>query len=347
MSQLVQHMKNVYQLVSFNVRLTATDYRDARKRRAAFDVYCAEALAAGMDFTRLNRVAHLLLLDEPIALQRLIIAANDREKDNVMIECSRRLLACANNESAAEACYVAAQCLNISEIQNQDTLPLQKQLSCKASTYCSNDRLLSASELSRFVNLRYHIQKRASESSPQEMHQNLSSLNVYQDITGSTFIGDIMKYLSVAQTRVLPFIRPSRFTNAIVGLSARVSVQVTNDAVQQFAKDCIFVIQKLRGCRQFTLALYMTYATDSIVQLVFPGCNSLISKQFDELSSLLLKRVISSKKPDIPDMALATACLLILGSQEGHKNLGKCPFKYCIAVLKVKLHLGRTSQFTI
>ena len=127
-------------------------------------------------------------------------------------------------------------------------------------------------------------------------------------------------------------IRLNAGSNLIVGLSWRMSLAETAEALRDFANDCLAVVQVLRGCRQMMPALYVAYAADSLVQLLFPGLvsncqlvssyNRTVAKHFDELSSQLLVRIMTANRPDIPDMALATSCLLILGPKEGYKSLG-------------------------
>ena len=250
-----------------------------------------------------------------------------------MVDCAQRLLLlCPENVAMAEACYVAAQCLNKSK-RSTDTIELQSQLASKAATYCASSYLMDSTELSRLVNLRLLIHKRSNQigSSP-DVYNSISSLGVYQDFTTPILNRDIMKFLSNAQSRVLPFIEPSKSINSIVGLTPRVPLLEAAEALREFTNECLSVVQVLRGCRQLMPALYVAYASDSLVQLLFTGLpnldlvtiyNRTISKHFDELSSQLLIRVMTVNRPDVPDMALATSCLLILGPQEGYKYLGK------------------------
>ena len=50
-----------------------------------------------MDYTRLNRVAHLLSVSEAMALQQMALAARNVEsKTEVMVACAQRLLLCTN-----------------------------------------------------------------------------------------------------------------------------------------------------------------------------------------------------------------------------------------------------------
>ncbi len=230
-----------------------------------------------------------------------------------------------------EACFLAAQCLNQSSRAN-DTIELQSKLAAKAATYCSSDSLMDASELCRLVNLRHLIQKRSSEvgASP-DVYQSVSSLGVYQDFTTPILNRDIMKHLSTAQNRVLPSIKLTKGTSSIVGISAHISVADAAAMLGEFTKESMSVIQVLRGCRQLMPALYMTYAVDSLVQLLFYQLRSVeqvaiynknVAKHFDELSSQLLVRVMTANRPEVPDMALATSCLLILGPNEGYMYLG-------------------------
>ena len=250
--------------------------------------------------------------------------------NSLKVICAQRLLLCVENTSMAEACYVAAQCLNRSGRAN-DTIELQSNLAAKAATYCSSECLLDATELGRLVSLRHLIQKRSSAVGSPDVYSSISSLGVYQDFTTPILNRDLMKYLSSAQIRVLPFLEPAKGTSSIVGLSARIPLSEAAEALREFAKECLSVIQVLRGCRQLLPALYVAYASDSLVHLLFCGLpnldlvavyNKTISKHFDDLSSQLLVRVMTANRPDVPDMALATSCLLILGPKEGFKYLG-------------------------
>lgn len=50
-----------------------------------------------VDYTRLNRVAHLLSVSEAMALQQMALAARNMEsKTEVMVTCAQRLLLCVN-----------------------------------------------------------------------------------------------------------------------------------------------------------------------------------------------------------------------------------------------------------
>ena len=332
MIRRIAEMKSIYQLMYHHgVPLNSSDYCNVGKRRSALRNYCLQMLDI-IDFTRLNRVAHLLLLNEPTALEILVAVAKEASREDVMVQCAQRLLLCNNDSTTAEVCYCVVQSLNTSG-RNVDTLEFQSQLACKSATYCTSDCLLDVSELCRLVNLRHHILKRSSEvgSSP-DVYSSLSSLGVYQDFTTPILNRDIMKNLSAAQARVLPELRPTRDASSIVGLSARIPLTEAAEALREFAKECLSVIQVLRGCRQLMPALYMTYASDSLVQLLFSGLTNLdlvnvynktVAKHFDELSSQLLIRVMTANRPEVPDMALATACLLNLGPKDGYKNLGE------------------------
>lgn len=324
-------LKNVFRLMSHEVAISSNNYCHVAKRQDALRRFCNSLMTKEtVNYTELNRVSHLLSLPESFALKELILAAQSSEKDEVIVTCSQRLLLCSEDSSMAEACYLAAQCLNRSNRAN-DTIDLQSQLAAKAATYCSNECLLDATELCRLVNLRNLIQKRSSEVGSPDIYSSISSLGVYQDFTTPILNRDIMKYLSSAQNRVLPFLEPARETNSIVGLTAKVPLSNAAEALREFAKECLSVIQVLRGCRQLMPALYVAYASDSLVHLLFSGLpnldlvaiyNQTISKHFDELSSQLLVRVMTANRPEVPDMALATSCLLILGPQEGYKYLG-------------------------
>ena len=283
-----------------------------------------------MNYTELNRVAHLLSLSESFAPQEQILSARFAGKDEVMITCCHRLLVCVEDTAMAEACYIAARCLNQSD-HASDTIELQSQLAAKAATYCINDSLMDSSELCCLVNLRHLIQKPCSAVSTPDVYSSISSLEVYQDFTTPILNRDIMKFLSTAQARVLPYLEPSKGSNSIVGLSAQIPISFAAEILREFAKECLRVIQVLRGCRQLMPALYLAYASDSLVHLMFLHLRNLdlvtvynetISKHCDELSSQLLVRVMTANRPDIPDMALATSCLLILGPAEGFKYLG-------------------------
>lgn len=332
MSRRIADLRNVHQLMAHGVAITSYDYCHLSKRQDALRICCAAMLEEkSVDYTRLNRVANLLSLPESCGLQELILAAQGANQEEVMVTCARRLLICLEDASMAEACYVAAQCLNRSSRAN-DTIELQAQLAAKAATYCSGECLLDATELCRLVNLRQLIHKRSTEvgASP-DVYQSVSSLGVYQDFTTPILNRDIMKYLSTAQARVLPSVKPALGTNTIVGVSARVSVKEAAVVLGEFAKECLSVVQVLRGCRQLMPALYVAYASDSLVQLLFSDLrsvervsvyNAAVAKHFDELSSQLLVRVMTANRPEVPDMALATSCLLILGPQEGYKYLG-------------------------
>lgn len=328
----ISDLKNVFRLMSRGVALNSNNYCHLDQRQDVLRRFCNELITKEVvDYTELNRVAHLLSLPESFALQEQILAAQTAGKDDVMVTCSQRLLLCTEDPSMAEACYLAAQCLNRSGRAN-DTIDIQSQLAAKAAAYCSGECLLDATELCRLVNLRYLIQKRSSEVGSPDIYSSITSLGVYQDFTTPILNRDIMKYLSTAQNRVLPFLEAARDTSSIVGLTARVPLSEAAEALREFAKECLSVIQVLRGCRQLMPALYVAYASDSLVHLLFSGLpnldlvtiyNKTISKHFDELSSQLLVRVMTANRPDVPDMALATSCLLILGPNEGFKYLGK------------------------
>lgn len=327
----VSELKNVFRLMSHGVAVSSNNYCHLSQRQDALRRFCNDLITKEtVDYTELNRVAHLLSLPESFALQEQILAAQSAGKDDVMVTCTQRLLLCLEDASMAEACYLAAQCLNRSSRAN-DTIDLQSKLAAKAATYCSSECLLDASELCRLVNLRHLIQKRSSEVGSPDIYSSISSLGVYQDFTTPILNRDIMKYLSTAQNRVLPFLEPAKNTSSIVGLTARVPLSEAAEALRDFAKECLSVLQVLRGCRQLMPALYVAYASDSLVHLLFSGLpnldlvtvyNKTISKHFDELSSQLLVRVMTANRPDVPDMTLATSCLLILGPKEGFKYLG-------------------------
>ena len=342
LSRRVGDLRNIFKLMVHKVAITSKDYCYQDKRRAALKVFCAVLLEskAELDCTLLNRVSHLLSLSEPLGLQELILAARHAERDDVMVTCAQRLLLCPEDTAMAESCFVAAQCLNRSR-RATDTIELQSQLAAKAATYCSSDCLLDTSELCRLVNLRHLIQKRSTEGLSQDVYQSVSSLGVYQDFTTPILNRDIMKYLSTAQARVLPMLKPAKGTNGIVGLSAFLSMEEAAAVLGEYAKECLSVVQVLRGCRQLVLALYVAYASDSLVQLLFSelahvdavaAYNTNSAKYFDELSSQLLVRVMTSNRPEVPDMALATSCLLILGPQYGYKYLGMTHFVFILAV---------------
>ena len=329
----VTDIRNIHQLLEYDVRIVSNDYCHLKKRQDALRKFCNTQLDKGtVDYIRLSRIAHLLSLSESFGLKEQLEAAKRLEKDEVMVDCAQRLLLCPENVAMAEACYVAAQCLNKSK-RSTDTIELQSQLASKAATYCASSYLMDSTELSRLVNLRLLIHKRSNQigSSP-DVYNSISSLGVYQDFTTPILNRDIMKFLSNAQSRVLPFIEPSKSINSIVGLTPRVPLLEAAEALREFTNECLSVVQVLRGCRQLMPALYVAYASDSLVQLLFTGLpnldlvtiyNRTISKHFDELSSQLLIRVMTANRPDVPDMALATSCLLILGPQEGYKYLGK------------------------
>lgn len=333
MVRRIAHLRNIYLLaLQHNVRLNSADYYVKDKRHQALRDFCIQLLSNEIDFTRLNSVAHLLLLDEPSALEMQVCVAREMGCETVMVQCAERLLICSNDVKTAEVSYCVVQYLNTSN-HNVDTLELQSQLAWKAATYCSSDCLLDAAELCRIVNLRYLIHKRSTEvgSSP-DVYSSLSSLGVYQDFTTPILNRDIMKYLSTAQARILPCLRPAHNSSSLVGLSARIPLNEAAETLREFAKECLSVIQVLRGCRQLMPALYMAYASDSLVQLLFSDLkhldlvniyNKTMTKHFDELSSQLLVRVMTANRPDVPDKALATACLLNLGPKDGYKNLGQ------------------------
>ena len=332
LNRRISDLRNVYRLMSHGVVVSTNTYCYLKKRQNALRNFCNVLIEKEvMDYTQLNRVAHLLSLPESFALQEQILSARSAGKDDVMVTCSQRLLDCLAGTEMAEACYLAAQCLNQSS-HAHDTIELQSQLAAKAATYCSSESLMDPSELCCLVNLRHLIQKRCSAVGTPDIYSSISSLGVYQDFTTPIINRDIMKYLSTAQARVLPYLEPTNGTNSIVGLSARVQLSEAAEALREFAKECLGVIQVLRGCRQLMPALYLAYASDSLVHLMFLQLpinldlvavyNNTISKHFDELSSQLLVRVMTANRPDIPDMALATSCLLILGPKEGFKYLG-------------------------
>ncbi len=297
LNRRISDLKNVFRLMSHNVALSSNGYCHLIQRQDALRRFCDVLIKSElMNFTELNRVAHLLSLPESFALKEQILIAQSAGKDDVMVTCAQRLLLCIEDTSMAEACYVAAQCLNRSSRAN-DTIELQSQLAAKAATYCSSECLLDATELGRLVNLRHLIQKRSSAVGSPDVYSSISSLGVYQDFTTPILNRDIMKYLSTAQARVLPFLEPAKGTNSIVGLSARIPLSEAAEALREFAKECLSVIQVLRGCRQLMPALYVAYASDSLVHLLFSGLpnldlvtvyNKTISKHFDELSSQLL-----------------------------------------------------------
>ncbi|KAK4002762.1 hypothetical protein OUZ56_004564 [Daphnia magna] len=325
----IMDLKNVYRLMSHGVSIPLNSYCYVKQRQDALRNFCKILLGKEvMDYTELNRVAHLLSLSESFALQEQILSARSIGKDEVMITCCHRLLVCAEDATTAEACYIAAQCLNQSSAY--DMIELQSQLAAKAATYCTNDSLMDSSELCCLVNLRHLIQKRSSAVGTPDVYSSISSLGVYQDFTTPILNRDIMKFLSTAQARVLPCLEPSKGSNTIVGLSAQIPISEAAEILREFAKECLGVIQVLRGCRQLMPALYLAYASDSLVHLMFIHLRNLdlvtvynktISKHFDELSSQLLVRVMTANRPDVPDMALATSCLLILGPTEGFKYL--------------------------
>lgn len=327
----ISDLRNVHRLMSHGVAISTNSYCYLKERQNTLRNFCNFLIEKEvMDYTELNSVAHLLSLPESFALQEQILCARSSGKDEVMVTCSQRLLVCLAGTEMAEACYLAAQCLNQSS-HAHDTIELQSQLAAKAATYCSSESLMDPSELCCLVNLRNLILKRSSAVGTPDIYSSISSLGVYQDFTTPILNRDIMKYLSTAQARVLPCLELTKGTNSIVGLSARVQISEAAEALREFAKECLGVIQVLRGCRQLMPALYLAYASDSLVHLMFlqlPNLdlvavyNKTISKHFDELSSQLLVRVMTANRPDIPDMALATSCLLILGPTEGFKYLG-------------------------
>ncbi|EFX79172.1 hypothetical protein DAPPUDRAFT_304960 [Daphnia pulex] len=326
----ISDLRNVHRLMSHGVAISTNSYCYLKERQNTLRNFCNFLIEKEvMDYTELNSVAHLLSLPESFALQEQILCARSSGKDEVMVTCSQRLLVCLAGTEMAEACYLAAQCLNQSS-HAHDTIELQSQLAAKAATYCSSESLMDPSELCCLVNLRNLILKRSSAVGTPDIYSSISSLGVYQDFTTPILNRDIMKYLSTAQARVLPCLELTKGTNSIVGLSARVQISEAAEALREFAKECLGVIQVLRGCRQLMPALYLAYASDSLVHLMFlqlPNLdlvavyNKTISKHFDELSSQLLVRVMTANRPDIPDMALATSCLLILGPTEGFKYL--------------------------
>lgn len=328
----VSDFRNIYRLLAYGVRMISSDYCHLSKRQDCLKKFCVNQLEQGVvDYTRLSRVAHLLSLSESFGLKQQLLAAQRMEKNEVMVDCAERLRQCPENEAMAEACFVASQCLNVSK-RATDTIELQSQLVAKAATYCSSSHLTDSSELCRLVNLRHLIYKRSSQmgSSP-DVYNSISSLGVYQDFTTPILNRDIMKFLSNAQSRVLPFIESSRSINSIVGLSSRIPLIEAADALREFTDECLSVVQVLRGCRQLMLALDVAYASDSLIQLLFSGLpnldsvaiyNKTIAKHFDELSSQLLIRVMTANRPEVPDMALATSCLLLLGPADGYKYLG-------------------------
>lgn len=330
-AQRVLDLHNTHRLMSFGVALTSHDFCHSDKRENALRNFCVALSSADqIDYIRLSRVSHLLRTHESLGLQELILVAESLKKDEIIVASSERLLLCAEDPVTAEACFLAAQCLNRSS-RAIETIGLQSQLAAKAGTYCASECLLDVSELCRLVNLRLLIHKRSSEVSTPDVYSSVTSLGVYQDFTTPILNRDISKYLSSAQGRILPSAKPTKETSTIVGLSAKVSLSDAAEALREFAKECLSVVQVLRGCRQLLPALYVTYASDSLVHLLFCGLpnldlvsvyNKTISKQFDEISSQLLVRVMTSNRPEVPDMALATSCLLILGPKEGYKYLG-------------------------
>ena len=340
----VSDFRKIHRLLTYGVRMTSNDYCHLPKQQDCLKKFCVSQLeqsteskkdsTATLDFTLLSRVAHLLSLSESYGLKQQLLAAHRMEKDEVIVDCAERLLQCPENEAMAEACYVASQCLNMSK-RATDTIELQSQLAAKAATYCSSSYLTDSSELCRLVNLRHLIYKRSSQmSSSPDVYNSISSLGVYQDFTTPILNRDIMKFLSNAQSRVLPFAESSRSINSIVGLSSRIPLIEAADALREFTNECLSVVQVLRGCRQLMLALYVAFASDSLVQLLFSGLpnldlvaiyNKTIAKHFDELSSQLLIRVMTANRPEVPDMALATSCLLLLGPTDGYKYLGMLP----------------------
>lgn len=328
----VSDLNSVHRLMSLGVAITSQDFCHRGKREDALRKFCnALSTADQIDYIRLSSVSHLLRTHESLGLQELIMVAESYKKDDIIVKSSERLLLCSEDVNTAEVCFLAAQCLNRSS-RATDTIELQSQLAAKAGTYCPSECLLDVSELCRLANLRLLIHKRSSEVGSPDVYSSVTSLGVYQDFTTPILNRDILKYLSNAQGRVLPFAKPTKETSSIVGLSAKISLSDAAEALREFAKECLSVIQVLRGCRQLLPALYVTYASDSLVHLLFCGLpnldlvsvyNKTISKHFDEISSQLLVRVMTSNRPEIPDMALATSCLLILGPQEGYKYLGK------------------------
>lgn len=334
MNRRICDLKRIHQLMTYGVALNSNAYCHSSRRLDSLKKFARDMLEDEQEasYTRLNRVAHLLSLTEAVALQEVAIIAQETDRDQVLVTCGQRLLSCLDDPVTAEACYVVAQCLNTSSRAN-DTIQLQSRLAAKAATYSGGDGLMDASELCQLVNLRHLIQKRSCEvgSSP-DLYSSVCSLGVYQDFTTPILNRDIMKHLSTAQARILPFIHPGKESNSIVGLTSKVSFVEAAEVLREFAKECLSVVQVLRGCRQMMLALYVAYAADSLAQLLFSDLaqcslvtafNKTISKHFDELSSQLLVRIMTANRPDVPDMSLAKSCLLILGPKEGHKYLGK------------------------
>ena len=333
MSRRISDLKKIHQLMAHGVALNSNAYCHSSRRLDSLRKFGRDMLEREQEpnYTRLNRVAHLLSLTEAVALQEVAIIAQETDRGHVLVTCGQRLLSCLDDPSTAKACYVVAQCLNTSSRAN-DTIRLQSLLASKAATHSGDDGLMDASQLCQLVNLRHLIQKRSCEvGSTPDLYSSVCSLGVYQDFTTPILNRDIMKHLSTAQARILPFNHPGNESNSIVGLTSKVSFDEAAEVLREFAKECLSVVQVLRGCRQMMLALYVAYAADSLVQLLFSdraNCglvtvfNKTISKHFDELSSQLLVRIMTANRPDVPDMALAKSCLLILGPKEGHKYLG-------------------------
>ena len=73
----VTDIRNIHQLLEYDVRIVSNDYCHLKKRQDAIRKFCNTQLDKGtVDYTRLSRIAHLLSLSESFGLKEQLEAAN-------------------------------------------------------------------------------------------------------------------------------------------------------------------------------------------------------------------------------------------------------------------------------
>ncbi len=100
LARRIPDLQKIHQLMSYGVALKSSEYCHLKKRQDALKRYCVAHLESkSVDYTRLNRVAHLLSLSESFGLQEQILAAMRMKQDIVMVTCAERLLVCLEDAS--------------------------------------------------------------------------------------------------------------------------------------------------------------------------------------------------------------------------------------------------------
>ena len=88
LNRRISDLTNVFRLMSHGVALTSNGYCYLSQRQDALRRFCTVLIKAEVvNYTELNRVAHLLSLPESLALKEQILVAKSAGKDEVMV-CS-------------------------------------------------------------------------------------------------------------------------------------------------------------------------------------------------------------------------------------------------------------------